>query len=102
MNEDNETPVAEPAADTPQKQPSLIRNYVSFIGLALSVASLTSIGLLILIELSSGDDNPYTVLVTYILLPSVLGFGIVVVLIGMDRGVTRRAVLISQHRLVME
>jgi len=83
MNEDNETPPAEPAAETPHKQPSLLRNYVSFIGLALSVASLTSIGLLVLIELSSGDDNPYTVLVTYILLPSVLGFGIVVVLIGM-------------------
>ena len=75
MNEDNETPPAEPAAETPHKQPSLLRNYVSFIGLALSVASLTSIGLLVLIELSSGDDNPYTVLVTYILLPSVLGFG---------------------------
>ena len=83
MNEDNETPPAEPAAETPHKQPSLLRNYVSFIGLALSVASLTSIGLLVLIELSSGDDNPYTVLVTYILLPSVLGFGIAVVLLGM-------------------
>jgi hypothetical protein len=84
MNEENETPAAEPApAEIPQKRPSLLRNYVSFLGLALVVASLTSIALLVLVELSSGDDNPYTVLVTYILLPSVLGFGIVLALLGM-------------------
>jgi len=83
MNEDNETLAAEPAAETSPKQPSLLRNWLSFIGLAIVVASLTSIGLLVLIELSSGDDNPYTVLVTYILLPSVLGFGIALVLLGM-------------------
>lgn len=83
MNEDIETPSDEPALEPARKQPSLLRNYVSFIGLAITAASLTSIALLVLIELSSGDDNPYTVLVTYILLPSVLGFGIAVVLLGM-------------------
>jgi hypothetical protein len=83
MNEDNETPAAELASETAPKQPSLLRNWLSFIGLAITVASLTSIGLLVLIELSSGDDNPYTVLVTYILLPSVLGFGIALALLGM-------------------
>lgn len=65
------------------KPPSLLRNYVSFLGIALVLASLTSIALLILIELSSGSDNPYTVLVTYILLPGVLILGIVIILIGM-------------------
>jgi nitrate/TMAO reductase-like tetraheme cytochrome c subunit len=72
----------ETAASPYGKMPSLIRNWVSFVGLALIAASLTSIGLLILIELSSGDDNPYTVLVTYILLPSVLVLGILLVLLG--------------------
>lgn len=65
------------------KRPSLLRNYLSFIGIALVAACLTSIGLLVLIEISSGDDNPYTVLVTYILLPSVMVFGIVVIVAGM-------------------
>jgi hypothetical protein len=44
MNEDNETPAAELASETAPKQPSLLRNWLSFIGLAIAVASLTSIG----------------------------------------------------------
>jgi hypothetical protein len=81
MSNEND-PAIEPTPEIESKQPSLLRNYVSFIGIALAAASLTSIALLVLIELSSGDDNPYTVLVTYILLPSVLVFGIVVILAG--------------------
>src|SRR5688500_9175940 len=77
------TKSGEPGGETSVKQRSLLRNYISFLGLALMAASLTSIALLILIELSSGADNPYTVLVTYILLPGVLVLGIAIVLIGM-------------------
>lgn len=80
-----ETDVArdeQPTGEDP-KLPSLLRNYISFVGIAIAAASLTSIALLVLIELSAGDDNPYTVLVTYILLPSVLGFGILLIFIGM-------------------
>ena len=64
------------------KTPSLLRNYISLAGIAIAAASLTSIGLLILMELSSGVDNPYTVLVTYILLPGVLVFGIFLMIVG--------------------
>ena len=64
------------------KTPSLLRNYISLAGIAIAAASLTSIGLLILLELSSGVDNPYTVLVTYILLPGVLVFGIFLMIVG--------------------
>jgi len=45
-------------------------------------ASLTSILLLFVIEITSPDDNPYTVLVTYILLPSILGFGLFLFFLG--------------------
>lgn len=85
MNENTEKPVDEqkPERVDGLKRPSLLRNYISFLGIAIVAACLTSIGLLVLIELSSGNDNPYTVLVTYILLPSVMGFGIVLILIGM-------------------
>src|SRR5215207_9382791 len=79
-DETEETLKAETAA--PVKRPSLIRNLISFAGLAIVSAALVSIALLIMLELSSGEDNPYTVLVTYILLPSVLGFGLFVVLVG--------------------
>lgn len=81
MTEDNKNEAPVPGSQ-PQKMPGLLRNYISFIGFAFIAASLISILLLILIELSSGHDNPYTVLVTYILLPGVLVFGIGLVLLG--------------------
>ncbi|MBK9153076.1 MAG: NapC/NirT family cytochrome c [Chloracidobacterium sp.] len=62
--------------------PGLFRNYISFIGFAIAAASLISIALLFLIEITSGSENPYTVLVTYILLPSVLVFGLAVAVVG--------------------
>lgn len=76
-----------PKADLEKTAPDhasggLLRNYISFVGLAIVAAALISIGLLVLIELSSGGDNPYTVLVTYILLPSVLVFGLSVAGLG--------------------
>lgn len=82
MNEENEKTSDNNLSEQKVVRPSLMRNYISFIGIAIAAASLTSIALLVLIELSSGDDNPYTVLVTFILLPSVLGFGIFLILAG--------------------
>ena len=64
------------------KAPSLLRNYISFGGFAIVAASLTSIVLLILIELTGGADNPYTDLITFIFVPSILVFGLFVVLAG--------------------
>src|SRR4051794_11889663 len=69
--------------DNQQKAPSLLRNYISFAGLTIVVAALTSFLLLVLLEYSGGFENPYSDLVTYILVPSVLGFGIFVALAGM-------------------
>jgi nitrate/TMAO reductase-like tetraheme cytochrome c subunit len=63
--------------------PSLLRNYISFAGWAIVAASLTCIALLILIDVTgSAGDNPYSDLITFILLPSILIFGLVVVLVG--------------------
>lgn len=62
--------------------PSLFRNYISFIGIAVAAAALTSITLLFVIEITSGEDNPYSVLVTYILLPAVLIFGLGLLITG--------------------
>lgn len=65
------------------KLPGLMRNYVSFVGMAISAASFTSIVLLLLIELTSGIENPYTDLVTFILIPSVMVFGFALIVVGM-------------------
>jgi nitrate/TMAO reductase-like tetraheme cytochrome c subunit len=75
-----ETSTAEQPGST---APSLLRNYISFAGFAVVAASLTSIALLILIEVTgSTGDNPYSDLITFILFPTILVFGLFVVLVG--------------------
>ena len=82
MNVEPEIEPTEPE-EKDKKPPSLFRNYISFAGFAIAAASLTTIFLLLLIEVTgNGGDSPYSDLVTFILFPSILGFGIFVVLIG--------------------
>lgn len=83
MNEDiNVSQPPEPGKTKPLV-PSLLRNYISFVGLAIVIAVFTSIALLILIEFTSPVENAYIGIITYIILPSILMFGIVVVITGM-------------------
>ena len=72
---------------------SLFRNYISFAGGLLVTASLASIILLFLIELTEAADNPYLGIVTYVLLPAVLFAGILIIVAGMlwERRRRRRA-----------
>ncbi len=65
-----------------RKTPTLLRNYISFIGIAIAMASLTSFVLLLLMELTGSTENPYTDLVTFIFVPSILLFGLFVALLG--------------------
>ena len=81
MNEDNEKDTVKHAASIHEtaggtQRPSMIRNYISYFGLAVTAASLTSFILLLLIALTGANDNPYTDLVTFILIPSILVFGL--------------------------
>ena len=73
--------------ETAPKSPttSLLNNYISFAGMIIAAAGLTSFVLLVLIELSgtAGGDNPYSALITYILVPAVLLFGLFLVFVGM-------------------
>src|SRR5687768_3666015 len=68
---------------TPTKAPTLFRNYVSFAGAVIVAASLASIILLFLIEFTKAAENPYLGIVTYVILPSFLILGIVVIVVGM-------------------
>ena len=63
--------------------PTLFRNYISFAGALIAAASLVSIVLLFLIEFTQTTHNPYLGIITYVILPSILIFGIVVIAAGM-------------------
>lgn len=79
----SDEPVESPPAEKiSAKTPSLFQNYISYFGLMIAAASLTSILLLILLELFSPIENPYTDLITFIFVPSIMGFGIFVAVIG--------------------
>jgi nitrate/TMAO reductase-like tetraheme cytochrome c subunit len=67
--------------DSP-KAPSLFRNYISLVGGAIVVASFVSICLLFLIEITSNHENPYLGILTYIMLPSIFIFGLMIVMVG--------------------
>jgi len=77
----------------PPKRPSLLRNYISFVGVALVAASLASDVLLFFIEATSTIENPYVGILTFIIIPSIMLFGLLVVLVGMilERRRRRRA-----------
>lgn len=75
------------------KPPSLFRNYISFVGGAIVIASFVSVVLLFLIEITSKAENPYIGILTYMILPSILIFGLVVVVLG--RMIERR----RRHRV---
>ena len=64
------------------KPPSLFRNYVSFVGAAIASAALVSVVLLFLVEITSKQENPYLGILTYIIFPSILIFGLFIVILG--------------------
>jgi hypothetical protein len=65
-----------------RKTPSLYHNYISFGGTAIAAAAVTCIVLLFLLEMTGEAHNPYLELFTYILFPSILVFGLFIVLLG--------------------
>lgn len=71
------------AKPSKQRPPTVFRNYVSFAGTLIVIAAVVSILLLFLIELTQASDNPYLGIVTYVILPAFLIFGLVVILTGM-------------------
>ncbi len=75
---------------TVPKPPTLLRNYVSLVGAAIVAASLASVTLLFLLEIGSSGENPYLGILTYIIFPSILMFGLLVVVVGGLRERRRR------------
>src|SRR6185295_15824276 len=63
------------------KAPSLFRNYISFVGAAITSAALVSVRLLFLVEITSKAENPYLGILTYIIFPSILILGLTIVIV---------------------
>ncbi len=62
--------------------PSLLLNPISLVGAFITMLSLVFIVLLLIFEFTVGTNNPYTKLITYIIIPTVLGFGLIIILFG--------------------
>jgi nitrate/TMAO reductase-like tetraheme cytochrome c subunit len=69
--------------DAVQKTPSLFHNYISLVGAAIVLACLASILLLFLIEITAKNPTPYIGIFAWVILPSILVFGLIVIGIGM-------------------
>jgi nitrate/TMAO reductase-like tetraheme cytochrome c subunit len=66
-----------------KQSPTLFRNYISFAGAVIVTAAVASILLLFFIELTQTGNNPYIGIITYVILPAFLAFGLLVIVIGM-------------------
>jgi hypothetical protein len=73
--------IHETAGGSPR--PSLFRNYISYFGLAIVGASVTSFVLLLLIEATAPSANPYTALITFIAIPSLVMIGLFITGLGL-------------------
>jgi len=71
------------AAAQEVKVPRLYHNYTSLAGFVIAIASLLSIVFLFVLELTEASHQPYLGILIWILLPSVMVFGLFVVLVGM-------------------
>ncbi len=83
MSDENDIHDEQDEEKVKSKIPSLLRNYISFVGVAIVVAILASIALLVLIELTSPVENAYIGILTYIILPSIMLFGMFIAVVGM-------------------
>lgn len=73
-----------------QKVPTLFRNYISLVGGAIVIAAVVSVTLLFLLEITSSAENPYLGILTYIIFPAILMFGVLVAIVGAIRERRRR------------
>lgn len=77
--------------ETPHaKRPSLLRNGTSLIGTAIALAALVAILFLVLAEMLGPATSPYMGIMTYIVFPTILVIGLLVMLVGALRERKRR------------
>src|SRR5690606_20272885 len=79
-----------PPLDPETPPPPLSRNTVSFIGWIITLVVAAILVLLVAYDLLMHGDNPYTSVVTYLMLPGVLMGGVGLILFGVLLGWRRR------------
>lgn len=77
-----------PAEDVGLK--SLVRNYISLVGLALAVVALANIIFLFLMDVVSAHPSPYIGILAYMVMPGFLILGLLLVPLGMGIERSRR------------
>jgi hypothetical protein len=77
------TPVPPNPPETHFSLKSLIRNYISMIGLALAAVSLANIIFLFLVDVVSTQSSPYIGIFAYMVMPAILVAGLMMALAGM-------------------
>jgi nitrate/TMAO reductase-like tetraheme cytochrome c subunit len=68
---------------TPHGVPGLFRNTISLIGTALAIVAFANIAFLFLIDVTSGRPSPYIGMFAYVIMPSFLVFGLLLIPVGM-------------------
>ena len=76
--------------DASPKAPSLIDNWISLAGIILGASSFFAVVCLIAIDFYAGFTNPYMGILTYIVAPSFLSGGLLLILFGVLRERRRR------------
>lgn len=61
----------------------LARNFISFVGIAIVIASLTSIVFLFMTEILDSRESPYLGIFTYIIFPAIMILGLLITGLGM-------------------
>lgn len=75
-----------------QKSPSLLRNWISLLGLILAICSFFAVVCLISIDFFLGFRNPYMGILTYLVAPGFLSAGLILLIAGalLERRARRR------------
>jgi NapC/NirT cytochrome c family, N-terminal region len=69
----------------PSGQPSLLRNWMSLTGLVIVIGSLFSFFLLFMLDAVAHFSNPYIGILTYLVAPAFLMFGLLLTVVGLLR-----------------
>ncbi|HVT11958.1 MAG TPA: NapC/NirT family cytochrome c [Fimbriimonadaceae bacterium] len=72
-----------------KKLPAVFYNTTSMIGMTIAFLSLAMIAFLFILTAFAGSSNPYMGLITFIALPGMMLFGLLVALVGLRRAVKR-------------
>ena len=64
---------------TPSETPGLIRNLVSLAGAVIAVIGAANVAFLVFIDFLSNRPNPYIGIFGYMIIPGIMGFGLLLI-----------------------